>query len=164
MGNGDARNLLDALGAVLADAKVADAAGDEARASALFEVVADLARQLGERWASGLEAEGLQQKAQQYETAAEGLLKREIWLGEREETKEEKKAPSALIWKATERDMRVFFYRNLPEIYEGFRFRYEKARAEGDWEQQWASFRGLGDLFIMLSQLKLTTRSTPTVS
>lgn len=62
--------------------------------------------------------------------------------------------PSALVWKATERDMRVFFLRNVTEVFEALRERYERAREAGDWEAQWAAFRGLGELIGLLARWK----------
>jgi hypothetical protein len=146
-------NLKQELEEALHEVRKAEVGGDRERAAALFEAIADLAGRLSEEMSGELAGEGAAAEIGDDETFTAGLLPGEepvpgAGAGERT-------TPSALVWKTTERDMRVFFYRTLPEVFDAFRERYGSARERGDREKQCAVFRELGDLMTVLVNLKV---------
>lgn len=154
--NGETLDPRAALDRALAEADEASRSGDAAKASAMYEVAADIASRLsliaGEEAPPGEETPDLLG-----DEGPAGLLEgvaSRMTAGE-EARDSRRSPPSALVWKAAERDMRVFFFRNLPEVFDLFREKYDTAKQEDRWEEQWQAFKALADMMILLSRLKV---------
>ncbi|MHC4777934.1 MAG: hypothetical protein ACYTFG_05070 [Planctomycetota bacterium] len=153
----ETEKLIEALREAVSEATDAEGVGDSAKAGAMFEIAADLASRLGAKAADLLLSEegGEGEKSPQM---GEGVQPAGLGPTEKEEPGAGAKTPTVLRWRSVEKDMRVFFYRNLPAMYETLRSRFLEAGEEGDWDTQWDSFRKVGDLLALMSSLKGPSR------
>lgn len=131
-------------------ARTAEGRGDLEVAAACYESAAQIAMQLGDGLACPGEEDPSLVDAQGCVEGPEPVPAERVVAGGLPRSA----APLALVWKGVERDLRVFFFRNLPAVVDSIREDFERAKDLGERQAMVEGFREIGNVLVLLAQMR----------